>query len=31
LIEKGFGDVKVLKGGYNAWKAGGHPMEAGSQ
>jgi len=30
LIVKGFSDVKVLKGGYNAWKDAGYPMAAGS-
>ncbi|MBM4446039.1 MAG: rhodanese-like domain-containing protein [Chloroflexi bacterium] len=28
LIKKGFSDVKVLKGGYEAWKAAGYPIES---
>ena len=29
LIDKGFTDIKVLKGGYNAWKDAGYPTEGG--
>ena len=30
LINKGFSEIKVLKGGYDAWKAAGYPMETGA-
>jgi rhodanese-related sulfurtransferase len=30
-MNEGFDNVKALKGGYDAWKAGGHAMETGSQ
>jgi rhodanese-related sulfurtransferase len=28
VINKGFSDVKALKGGYNAWKEAGYPIES---
>lgn len=27
----GFTDIKVIRGGWNAWKAAGHPTVAGTQ
>lgn len=29
LIKEGFSDIKVLEGGYDAWKAAGYPVETG--
>ncbi len=30
LVSKGYTNVKALKGGWNAWKAAGYPVESGS-
>lgn len=31
LIEKGFADVKCLRGGFADWQLGGHPVEKDTQ
>ena len=30
LIDKGYTDVKALKGGFNAWKDASYPLETGT-
>lgn len=29
-MDKGYSNLKVLKGGYDAWKEAGYPMETGA-